>query len=166
MGFLFCFVQSSSKSIFKTNHNLFEPPKFKRKPQQLRLYLRAQKRFQVLFSPLVLQSPVEIRLGRNFCISWSRGFGVVSSCENLFVGSFPLCLTLFRLFSRDHHQSMMLDLGKIFPSVCAFCLFIQFFSSKFWIFHELWKMCFVFHFALLPSKPPRFEKSCVLCKNP
>ena len=148
------------------NPNVFEQAKFKRKTKPLLFYLRALKRFHLPFFPLVLQYPLEIRWERNFSISWSRGFGLVGPYENLFVGPFPFCCTLFSSFSSGHHQLIFLGLGKLFPSLCAFCLFLKLFSQIFNVFHEVWKLCFVFHLACLPPTSPRFEKSCVLCKNP
>ena len=166
VGFRFCFVQSSSKSISKMNHNLFKPPKFKRKPQPLLFYLRALKRFHLLFSPLVLQSPLEIKWGRNFSNFWSRGFGLLGPYEKLFVGPFPFCFTNFFLFPRGHPQLILSGLRKHFPSGCAFCLLIKLFSQNFQFFMNFENFGLFFILHVCPQHQLVLRNLVFLPKNP
>ena len=144
------------------NHNLFEQAKFKRKPKPLLFYLRALKRFHLPFFPLVLQYPLEIRWERNFSISWSRGFGLVGPYENLFVGPFPFCCTLFHSFASGHHQLILLGLGKLFPSLCAFCLFIKLFSQNLNFFMKFGN-CALFFILHVCRQRPLVLRNLVFC---
>ena len=74
---------------FKSKPCCLHQANLRHKPQPLLLSLRAQKNsFNIFFFALFTQPP-KMSWGRNFCISWSRGFGLMKSYGNLFVGPFP-----------------------------------------------------------------------------
>ena len=138
------------KADFESKLRLPQHTKFKHKPQPLLLCLGVRNRFQLFFSPLVLQTPLEISWGRNFSIFWSRGFGHLRSYGNLLAWVLPFCSTLFLLFPSDHHESMLSGLGKLFPSVCAFCLINKLFSQNFQFFMNFgnFALFFILHVCL------------------
>ncbi len=135
------------KVDFKSKPCFSQQVKFKHQPQPLSLYLRAKKSDHLLFSPLVLQPPLEIRWGRNFSNSWSWGFGLMRPYENLFVGPFPFCLKP-PFCVKLHHQSRLSYLNKHFPRGCAFCLIIKLFCQTFYFFMNFE---YFFSFCMFPT---------------
>ena len=121
-----------------TNRPCLSPQaKFKHQPKPLSLYLRAKKVFSGPRFSSFFPHPLKTRSGRNFCISWSWGFGPLRHYENFLVGALPFCFTLFFLHPSAHHGLRKSYLSKHFLSVCAFCLLIKVFPATFYFLMNL-----------------------------
>ena len=128
---------------------------FKHKPQPLPFCLRATKRCQSPFLPLVLHIPPEIRWGRNFSNSWSWGFRLMRPYENLFVGPFSFCLkpSFFIksiIINLCCHIWANIFLGGV-PFVCSSNFFLEIFTFSWTL------IIFVcFSFCMFAANTPSF----------
>ena len=154
---------SRGKTIQPTNENnatfrirLFHMPKFT---------VQTKSFCDNFFFPLVLQSFPQ-NLGEKE-ISLSFDLEVLDWFDHM--KSFSLVFTLSNtqvyLFSLWSSWSNIVKIEERFSLRVYLLSADQSFFRKFFIFHELWKFCFVFHFACLLPAPTDFEKSWVFLKK-